>query len=460
MTQRYTQILKTVYPNGKIEPKAFLGLRTKEAKALSKIRGIVQDDVSNFISEELRKGGYGGALSSSQKGAFKRAIGAEKGDPSPDSFIDLDDFESAAASVGLKIQVSQSKVIRDQARRVGTTEAKYTGLGVSDSIDITSVQIRADEQAKIKAIQRQLKGRTGFSGPDALKLLNTPPFADTKKRLLLAAKNKLENLTLISDIDIQGNPGLNVLFVPNPIGKLNLNSDSILSKYFEFRFKPREGKGGQVFRAIIIAKPAFARDMKKAGTDITSIVQKAQLDAIGGKTFGEGFTGYVVKRIQEGKRSVKPEYFKDYLAFVVAFAEQFDKKPFKVNTDVNVPLGLTDSNAGTLTVRDPKKGKRRTPLQTFISSVQLTQLVQKRLGETMEKAGLATPPDFKERTGRFRRSVQIIADYRRSVMRFYYNPLYRANEQYGYQPDQQVETATREVVQTLFSQKFNIVRGR
>jgi len=168
----------------------------------------------------------------------------------------------------------------------------------------------------------------------------------------------------------------------------------------------------------------------------------------------------VVKRIQEGKRSVKPEYFKDYLAFVVAFAEQFDKKPFKVNTDVNIPTKITNEDGGTLTVRQPKKGKPKTPLQTFISSVQLTQLVQKRLGETMEKAGLATPPDFKERTGRFRRSVQIIADYRRSVMRFYYNPLYRANEQYGYQPDQQVETATREVVQTLFSQKFNIVRGR
>lgn len=455
---KYAQILKQNFPDGKIRND--LGLRSKEARALSKIRGIVQDDVSNFISEELEKGGYGGALSSSQKGAFKRAIGAEKGDPSPDSFLDLDDFEAAGRAVGIKLEISQSRVIRDKARRVGTSEAKYTGLGTSDDIDITSVQIGSADRAKIQAVQRTLKGRTGLSGADALKLINTKQFSDVKKRLLLATRNKLENLTLISDIDIDGNPGLNVLFVPNPIGNLDLNKDAILTKYFEFRFKAREGSGGNVFRVIIKAKAAFAKDMKKAGTDITSIVQKAQLDAIGGKTFGEGFVGYVAKRIVEGRRKVKPEYFNDYLSFVVAFAEQFDKKPFKVNTDVNIPTKITNEDGGTFTVRQPKKGKPKTPLQTFISSVQLTQLVQKRLGETMEKAGLATPPDFKERTGRFRRSVQIIADYRRSVMRFYYNPLYRANEQYGYQPDQQVETATREVVQTLFSQKFNIVRGR
>lgn len=455
---KYAQILKQNFPDGKIRND--LGLRSKEARALSKIRGIVQDDVSNFISEELEKGGYGGALSSSQKGAFKRAIGAEKGDPSPDSFLDLDDFEAAGRAVGIKLEISQSRVIRDKARRVGTSEAKYTGLGTSDDIDVTSVQIGSADRAKIQAVQRTLKGRTGLSGADALKLINTKQFSDVKKRLLLATRNKLENLTLISDIDIDGNPGLNVLFVPNPVGNLDLNKDAILTKYFEFRFKAREGSGGNVFRVIIKAKAAFAKDMKKAGTDITSIVQKAQLDAIGGKTFGEGFVGYVAKRIVEGRRKVKPEYFNDYLSFVVAFAEQFDKKPFKVNTDVNIPTKITNEDGGTFTVRQPKEGKPKTPLQTFISSVQLTQLVQKRLGETMEKAGLATPPDFKERTGRFRRSVQIIADYRRSVMRFYYNPLYRANEQYGYQPDQQVETATREVVQTLFSRKFNIIRGR
>ena len=120
---KYAQILKQNFPDGKIRND--LGLRSKEARALSKIRGIVQDDVSNFISEELEKGGYGGALSSSQKGAFKRAIGAEKGDPSPDSFLDLDDFEAAGRAVGIKLEISQSRVIRDKARRVGTSEAKY-----------------------------------------------------------------------------------------------------------------------------------------------------------------------------------------------------------------------------------------------------------------------------------------------------------------------------------------------
>ena len=77
----------------------------------------------------------------------------------------------------------------------------------------------------------------------------------------------------------------------------------------------------------------------------------------------------------------------------------------------------------------------------------------------MEKFGDPSPPDLKERSGRFRSSVNIIANYRKNVMMYYYNPLYDNLNKYGYDPAEQVGRATREVVQTLYARAFNIVKG-
>lgn len=104
---------------------------------------------------------------------------------------------------------------------------------------------------------------------------------------------------------------------------------------------------------------------------------------------------------------------------------------------------------------EDKKPKR----QAFISSVQWTALTQQRLGQTMSRLGPPDPPDLKERSGRFRASIQVFADYRRRILQYTYNPLYQSLEQYGYRPDVQVQTAIREVAQSLYTQQFNIRRA-
>lgn len=96
--------------------------------------------------------------------------------------------------------------------------------------------------------------------------------------------------------------------------------------------------------------------------------------------------------------------------------------------------------------------------QTFISGVQWTALTQKRLGETMLRLGEPEPPELKERSGRFRSSVQVTPNYRTMTLQYLYNPLYASLKRYGYRPDLQIETSIREVAQSLYSQKFNIVR--
>lgn len=112
-----------------------------------------------------------------------------------------------------------------------------------------------------------------------------------------------------------------------------------------------------------------------------------------------------------------------------------------------------------------KKGVSRTskkPQQRFISSAQLTALVKRRLGERMPKGPRRGPPlaetILTERSGRFRTSIQVIADYRRNVLSYYYDPLYRVFNNTQRDPDDFVPDTIREVVQTLFARQFNIVR--
>lgn len=96
--------------------------------------------------------------------------------------------------------------------------------------------------------------------------------------------------------------------------------------------------------------------------------------------------------------------------------------------------------------------------QQFISGAQWTALTQKRLGQTMERLGPPDPPDLKERSGRFRGSVAVGVDYRKNLLRYTYNPLYSSLQQYGYTPDIQVQTAIREVAQSLYTRQFRITK--
>ena len=105
---------------------------------------------------------------------------------------------------------------------------------------------------------------------------------------------------------------------------------------------------------------------------------------------------------------------------------------------------------------------RKRPQQRFVSSAQLTALVRRRLGEKMPKGPRRGPPlaetILTERSGRFRSSVQVIANYRQNVINYFYDPLYRVFNRTPRDPDDFVPDTIREVVQTLFSRQFNIVR--
>jgi len=124
-----------------------------------------------------------------------------------------------------------------------------------------------------------------------------------------------------------------------------------------------------------------------------------------------------------------------------------------------VDKGSARIAAGTITRKVAQSRKSQSPQQAFLSGVALSALVRARLQQTMATAGEAFPPMLKNRTGKYIESVQVFPNYRKNMITYALNPVYRSLEQYGYIPDGQAIIAIRQVVQSLYARQFNILRA-
>lgn len=142
----------------------------------------------------------------------------------------------------------------------------------------------------------------------------------------------------------------------------------------------------------------------------------------------------------------------------------------KVPTGGSIPLGIK-IDAGNMFVdvtnRVPKiltanlaslgsaqKGR-------FMSADKMTSLLQILVLDKMKKKGLAAPPMMTNRTGRFVDSLQIAQiSYKNRIIRYYSNPVYFANEQYGYEVSELIEGSIQDIVGSLYSRRFGLIRGQ
>ncbi len=114
-------------------------------------------------------------------------------------------------------------------------------------------------------------------------------------------------------------------------------------------------------------------------------------------------------------------------------------------------------------MRKQKKAKRKGGGGAFLSGVDISVLVRKRLGKVMPKGPRRGPPlspdVLTERTGQFRRSVRVIPNYRKNMVSFFYNPLYNVHVGTDRDPNVFVGDTIREIMLALFKRQFMIVRG-
>ena len=192
--------------------------------------------------------------------------------------------------------------------------------------------------------------------------------------------------------------------------------------------------------------------------DITDRVIEAQT-----KAFSTGLDIYLRGRVEkyafDNRLAPNDQKVTELMGYAIALAKEFKEggqTPLVITTKLVPPnLNILD---GELRVRNQEKQKA----QKFISGAQLTALVQRRLGQKMPKGPRRGPPlsenILTERTGRFRSSVQVLPDYRRSIMNFFYDPIYRTFIGTARDPDRFVGETVREIVQQLYSRNFLVTR--
>lgn len=142
----------------------------------------------------------------------------------------------------------------------------------------------------------------------------------------------------------------------------------------------------------------------------------------------------------------------------------------KVPTGGSIPLGIK-VDAGNMFVDITNRVPRiltasianlgSTQKGRFMSADKMTSLLQILVLDKMKKKGLAAPPIMTNRTGRFVDSLQIAQiSYKNRIIRYYSNPVYFTNEQYGYEVSELIEGSIQEIVVSLYSRRFGLIRGQ
>lgn len=431
----------------------------------TQVRNQVIRYVSDYISEEIP--GFGKKISSRDADRLFTTPAT-----APDGQMSAEDFNKRILGNDPNFKVSQTKLLKDNRDDIAFFETKVKGLGDSGDLSFTAIDISkktAPESFRFTQDTLDRLNRQNISGVDAYEFVfgSGNQLGGTSRKLLAAIEEKFENLLIVNTLDAQKKRTLQFNFVKSPLSVVNLKDPASFSRYINLRIRPRTRRIGgsdkrQVVSFRIEAKPtaALIKSWEKSTKDITQDVLKAHSGA-----FSTGLRKYVYQRIERfantpvGGKLPPKQKVTDLLAFTTALADEFKLGGF---TPLQVRTGIGTPSLGNLTgvgkVIQPAISSR-SKTQRFISGAQLTQLVQRRLGKTMRRFGDPNPPDLKERTGQFRRSVNIVANYRKNLIMFYYNPVYDALEKYDYEPAEQVERATREVVQSLYSRRFNIVKG-
>lgn len=413
------------------------------AAELKQKRNTIARYLSDFISEEI---GLGKKLSSQQVKLF----GNE--DAAADAAINIEQFTKLTGAIPAESALGVSS---------GNAffETKVSGLGQSSDIQFTSTTIaRTDNQfGDVQGILARTNKKE-ITGKEAVDLLFTDAFTGIRNNLLRNTIQKMENLLIISIAEKERTPVISYKFVASPLPANSLENKNVFSQNYNVRIRPRyNGDVVVAYRVDISTTTALKNKINNSAVDITKQVQSLHSKGISIKLLN-----YLKKRIRDKTGGNTGKELNEYLALAYAMANDFKvggHTPFVLETKIQAPgpsmssatLNITGKSKNVRTVNKP------TP-QKFISSAQWTYLVQKRLGDSMLSFGEPEPPDIKERSGRFRRSVDVTANYRTKTIQYTYNPLYRSLEHYGYHPELQVERSIRQVAQDLYAREFSILR--
>jgi hypothetical protein len=417
---------------------------TKAISAGKKQNLKVRNDVLRLFSDFI-----------STRGPFKDASGSSaftKATAAPDMQGSLKSFEDY---FGIAVEPSMLSGGAQAYAEVKQRISKDT------STTITSIQLGGQDLSQFESTfglsgyQKPDTGKYSYTGTtisslksDSLvKYIQSRP--ELEREIVARAQEKFQNAVYINYLDKRHNNKPTVSVLKNAKSVLQLNS--ITSPYLEITARVISLANNATINLQIKLSAAGEKELATNSVDVSTKFHESL-----GKYVASRFVKYAVAN-RLGKIKDFDEYIKECITLANEFADSS-------HTPIEYESNLSTNKASTLKQNVSMKGSGKsrqvnkpTP-QKFISSAQWTVLVQKRLGDSMLSFGDPEPPDIKERSGRFRKSVDVTANYRTKTIQYAYNPLYRSLEHYGYHPELQVERSIRQVAQELYAREFSIMR--
>ena len=329
------------------------------------------------------------------------------------------------------------------------------------STTITSIQLGGSDLSKFESTfglagyQKTDTGKFSYIGTTIsslksatlVKYIQSRP--ELEREIVTRAQEKFQNAVYINYLDKRHNnkPTISVLKDAKSVLRLN----SITSPYLEITARVISLAASPTINLQIKLSAAGEKELADKSVDVSSKFHESL-----GKYVATRFVKYAMDN-RLGKIKDFDQYIKECITLANEFADSS-------HTPIEYQSRLAASKAGVLAQNISMKGARtakqvsKSTPQKFISSAQWTALVQNQLKQTMRKGGVARQPDLIERSGRFRGSIRVVANYRANLLKFYYMPLYSHLQAYGYNPDQQVIRSIREVAQKVYARQFNVQR--
>jgi len=336
------------------------------------------------------------------------------------------------------------------------------GFSVSETKAIKTTQDAAGKVTKAQRIKTAGGSGVNLSGTKELftgvdvktgELTSTDVSAgmpDLVEQLLAAKNNQSQLKKIISN--------------PNSKTATALRKNFVM-KSGDIRIPINDGNGGRT-----VSKISFKwRQINKNKAAKIVIKEQTNNKGVTSVLFNIEFSEpYVREAINKANKKARMTLKNKTASFTQALNDAnivFSQKAIDALNNTNskitfeVDKGSARIASGTITRKIAQSKKSQSPQQAFISGVALSALVRARLQQTMATAGEAFPPMLKNRTGKYIESIQVFPNYRKNMIMYTLNPIYRSLEKYGYIPDGQAIIAIRQVTQALYARQFNILRA-
>ena len=186
----------------------------------------------------------------------------------------------------------------------------------------------------------------------------------------------------------------------------------------------------------------------------------------------KGFMAYALQRLNQQATDTTDAGQKETLELFIGFFSQFavgTLTPYAVIGKLQVPTAekMIVKGKGSIINRSKVKGAKGVPgprtRGQFMSNVQLSAILQKRLAEKMPRHIEPQRPTPRYVTGRLARSFQIMANYRQGLIGFFNTPpasgyVDELNENGWLLDETLVQPTIRQITQQLFGRQFRVLR--